>query len=332
MTLIIAEAGVNHNGDINLAKKLVEKAAEAGADFIKFQTFQSDSLVTEAAELAEYQKNSQPQIDTQQTMLRSLELNKTDHKELIKHSKKYNIDFLSTGFDIDSLNMLSAFNPKIYKVPSGEVTNFQYLTHISSLAKKLILSTGMSTINEIGSALDVLMSSGMKKKNITILHCNTAYPTPISDVNLNAMLTIKNEFNISVGYSDHTLGIEVPIAAVALGAEVIEKHITLDRAMQGPDHQASLEPIEFKNMVSSIRNIEQAMGDGVKKPSPSEIPNILVARRSLVAAKRVSKGSIFRNEDITAKRPAEGINPMLINSVIGTKAVKDFEVDDLIEV
>ena len=332
MTLIIAEAGVNHNGDINLAKKLVEKAAEAGADFIKFQTFHSDSLVTASAELAEYQKAAQPEIDTQQMMLRSLELNKKDHKELIKHSKKYNIDFLSTGFDIDSLNMLSTFNPKIYKVPSGEITNFQYLTHISSLAKKLILSTGMSTIDEIGLALDVLISSGMKKKNITILHCNTAYPTPISDVNLNAMLTIKNEFNVSVGYSDHTLGIEVPIAAVALGAEVIEKHITLDRAMQGPDHQASLEPIEFKNMVSSIRNIEKAMGDGAKKPSHSEIPNILIARRSLVAAKKVSKGSIFQNEDIIAKRPAKGINPMLINSVIGTKAVKDFEIDDLIEV
>lgn len=332
MTLIIAEAGVNHNGDINLAKKLVEKAAEAGADFIKFQTFHSDSLVTASAELAEYQKTAQPEIDTQQMMLRSLELNKKDHKELIKHSKKYNIDFLSTGFDIDSLNMLSTFNPKIYKVPSGEITNFQYLTHISSLAKKLILSTGMSTIDEIGLALDVLISSGMKKKNITILHCNTAYPTPISDVNLNAMLTIKNEFNVSVGYSDHTLGIEVPIAAVALGAEVIEKHITLDRAMQGPDHQASLEPIEFKNMVSSIRNIEKAMGDGAKKPSHSEIPNILIARRSLVAAKKVSKGSIFQNEDIIAKRPAKGINPMLINSVIGTKAVKDFEIDDLIEV
>lgn len=332
MVLIIAEAGVNHNGDLNLAKKLVEKAAEAGANYIKFQNFHSESLATASAELAEYQKFSQPQVKTQQAMLKSLELNKTDLQELIKHAKKYNISFLSTAFDIDSLNMLSSFNPKIYKIPSGEINNFQYLTHIGSLAEKLILSTGMSTMQEVASALDVLISSGMNKDDITILHCNTAYPTPISDVNLKAMLTIKKEFNVSVGYSDHTLGIEIPIAAVALGAKVIEKHITLDRTMQGPDHQASLEPIEFKNMVSSIRNIEMAMGDGVKKPSQSEKPNILIARRSLVAARRISKGSIFQNEDITSKRPANGINPMSINKVIGTKAVKDFEPDDLIEV
>lgn len=330
MVLIIAEAGVNHNGDINLAKQLIDAAATAGANYVKFQTFNSKSLVTPTASLAEYQKPSQLKHISQQEMLKNLELSYEEHLELIEHANKKGINFLSTAFDIDSLDMLASFHPKIFKIPSGEINHFKYLSHVSTLAKNVILSTGMSTLNEIGSALEVLTSSGLQSEQITILHCNTAYPTPISDVNLNAMITIKKEFNLKVGYSDHTLGIEASIAAVALGAVVIEKHITLDRSFSGPDHKASLEPAEFMSLVSSIRNIEKALGDGIKKPSPSELSNIIPARRSLVAARKIIKGSIFEDEDIVAKRPAIGINPMLIKSVIGKAAIKDFEPDELI--
>jgi len=329
-TFIIAEAGVNHNGSISLAKKLIDVAVESGADAVKFQTFKAEQLVSKNAEKAEYQKETTDSKESQFQMIKKLELDLETHKELIGYCNSKNIMFLSTPFDLESIDLLNNLGLKIFKIPSGEITNLPYLQRIGQLNKKVILSTGMSDIGEIEDALDILISSGTKKDNITVLHANTMYPTPMEDVNLKAMVTIGNTFNIAYGYSDHTLGIEVPIGAVSLGATVIEKHFTLDKNMDGPDHKASLEPNELKEMVKAIRNIELALGNGIKKPSKSEIPNIEIARKSIVAKTSIKIGEAFSEKNITVKRPAGGISPMRWNETIGKKAVKDFEIDEKI--
>ncbi|ASK78113.1 N-acetylneuraminate synthase [Paraphotobacterium marinum] len=329
-TFIIAEAGVNHNGSLKLAKKLIDEASEAGADAVKFQTFKAEKLVSKHAEKAEYQKKITDSDETQFQMIKKLELDKDAHLELISYCQKKNIMFLSTPFDNESVFLLNKLGLDIFKIGSGEITNLPYLKAIGSLDRKVILSTGMSDIGEIEDALDVLVKAGSKKENIIVLHANTEYPTPMSDVNLKAMQTIANTFQVKVGYSDHTLGIEVPIAAVALGACVIEKHFTLDKKMDGPDHKASLEPKELKAMVSAIRNIEIAMGTGVKKPSKSESSNMKVARKSIVASKRIKKGEKFTDDNIIAKRPGTGLSPMLWDSIIDTIAQKNYDEDELI--
>ncbi len=329
--LIIAEAGVNHNGDINLAKKLIDAAANAGVDYVKFQTFNSKKLVSKNAEKATYQKeNTQNETESQLAMLQKLELSKEAHYELIEYCKSKNIKFLSTGFDLESIQFLNELNIDLFKVPSGEITNLPYLRIIGGLKKPVIISTGMADMKEIEDALQVVLNSGTSLDNVTILHCNTEYPTPMGDVNLTAMLSIKEKFNVAIGYSDHTLGIEIPIAAVALGAKVIEKHFTLDNTMEGPDHKASLNPVELKAMVDAIRNLEVALGDGVKAPSPSETKNKPIARKSLVANTDIKKGTIFTDENLTIKRPGTGISPMLWDSYIGKEATKDYQEDDLI--
>lgn len=329
--LIIAEAGVNHNGDINLAKKLIDAAANAGVDYVKFQTFNSKKLVSKNAEKATYQKeNTQNETESQLAMLQKLELSKEAHYELIAYCKSKNIKFLSTGFDLESIQFLNELNIDLFKVPSGEITNLPYLRIIGGLKKPVIISTGMADMKEIEDALQVVLNSGTSLDNVTILHCNTEYPTPMGDVNLTAMLSIKEKFNVAIGYSDHTLGIEIPIAAVALGAKVIEKHFTLDNTMEGPDHKASLNPVELKAMVDAIRNLEVALGDGVKAPSPSETKNKPIARKSLVANTDIKKGAIFTDENLTIKRPGTGISPMLWDSYIGKEATKDYQEDDLI--
>ncbi len=327
---IIAEAGVNHNGDINLAKRLISVASEAGADAVKFQTFKAKNLVSKSAQKAKYQKETTSQSESQFEMLKKLELDVNIHNELIGYCKEKNIMFLSTPFDHDSIELLSDLGLEIFKIPSGEITNLPYLRQIGSLDKKVILSTGMADIGEIEDALDILVNAGTKKENIIVLHANTEYPTPMEDVNLRAMQTIGNTFDVKYGYSDHTLGIEVDIAAVALGAFCIEKHFTLDKKMEGPDHKASLEPDELKAMVKAIRNIESALGSSIKKPSPSESKNIEVARKSIVASKDIKKGEILSQKNITVKRPAKGISPMRWDEVIGNIAKKDYKVDDLI--
>ena len=327
---IIAEAGVNHNGYIVLAKKLIDSAYEAGADAVKFQTFKAEKLISKNAPKAEYQKQTTDSNESQYDMIKKLELDVETHRELLSYCKRKNIIFLSTPFDLDSIDLLNKLGLNIFKIGSGEITNLPYLRKIGSLKKKVIISTGMSDLGEIEDALNILISSGTSKENITVLHCNTEYPTPIEDVNLKAMLTIKNAFDIKVGYSDHTLGIEVPIAAVALGATVSEKHFTLDKTMEGPDHKASLEPHELKQMICSIRNIEKAMGDGIKKPSLSEKKNINIARKSLVASKEIKKGEIFSENNLTVKRPGNGISPMRWDEFIGKVATKDYNADDLI--
>ena len=328
---IIAEAGVNHNGSIKLAKKLIDVAVEAGVDAIKFQTFKAEKLVSKNAKKAKYQKeNMSSSDDNQFNMLKKLELDIDAHHELIEYCNSKNIMFLSTPFDHDSIDMLNDLKIPIFKIPSGEITNLPYLRHIGSLEKKVILSTGMADIGEIEDALDILIEAGTLKENITVLHANTMYPTPMEDVNLRAMVTIGNTFDIAFGYSDHTLGIEVPIASVALGATCIEKHFTLDKNMEGPDHKASLEPDELKAMVKAIRNIEIALGSSVKKPTKSEKPNMEVARKSIVAKKAIKKGEILTKENLAVKRPGSGISPMRWNEVIGTIAKKDYEVDELI--
>ena len=329
-TLIIAEAGVNHNGSMKLAKKLVDVAAKAGADYVKFQTFKAETLVTQTADKAEYQKGLTSEDETQFEMIKKLELDKDAHEELIAYCKTKNIQFLSTAFDHDSIELLVEFNMPLFKIPSGEITNLPYLRHIGRMDKPIIISTGMSTLNEVRDALNILLEAGAKKGKITILHCNTEYPTPMEDVNLKAMLTIRDELGMNIGYSDHTLGIEIPIAAVAMGATVIEKHFTLDRTLPGPDHAASLEPDELKEMVKAIRNIEKAMGNGVKKPSPSEIKNMPIARKSIVAKMTIKKGELFTEENLTVKRPGTGISPMRWGTVIGKAATSDYEMDDLI--
>jgi N,N'-diacetyllegionaminate synthase len=328
--IIIAEAGVNHNGSIKLAKKLIDVAAEAGADFVKFQTFKAETLVTQSAEKAEYQKRLTGADETQFEMIKNLELDRAAHEELIDYCKTKDIKFLSTAFDHDSIELLAKLDIPLYKIPSGEITNLPYLRHIGKMEKPIIMSTGMSTLDEVHNALNILIESGAEKEQITILHCNTEYPTPMEDVNLKAMLTIRDKLGVKIGYSDHTLGIEVAISAVAMGATVIEKHFTLDRNMPGPDHAASLEPEELKAMVTAIRNIEKAMGGGEKKPSSSETKNIAVARKSIVAKMSIKKGELFTEENLTVKRPGTGISPMEWDVVIGKAASSDYEMDDLI--
>ncbi len=328
--LIIAEAGVNHNGDIELAKKLVDAAVNAGADLVKFQTFNAEQLATRNAPKANYQTLTTDESQSQLAMLRQLELTKEMHKTLIAFCDSRHIEFFSTGFDIESLNYLASLGTKRFKIPSGEITNLPYLRIVGSYGKSVILSTGMSTLGEIESALHEMEKAGTQRTQITVLHCNTEYPTPMYDVNLRAMCTIRDALGVAVGYSDHTPGIEVPVAAVALGATVIEKHLTLDRNLPGPDHKASLEPDEFAAMVRSIRNIEQSMGDGIKRPSSSEAKNKPIARKSLVAAKPIRAGDQFTAENITAKRPASGISPMRWDEVIGRVAKRDFAADELI--
>lgn len=334
-TLIIAEAGVNHNGDISLAKKLVDAAAAAGVDFVKFQTFTADKLVSKTAKKAVYQQKNTAESgeDTQYAMLKQLELSDEDHIDLIEYCKHCGIQFFSTAFDVDGLDYLNSLGFELIKIPSGEITNYPYLKKVAHLGKPTILSTGMADLSEVQDALEVLTSESLTLDDITVLHCNTEYPTPMKDVNLKAMLTIQNEFGVNIGYSDHTLGIEVPTAAVALGAVVIEKHFTLDRTLPGPDHRASLEPNELIAMVKSIRNIEAAMsGNGKKEPSGSELKNKPVARKSIVAMKTIKKGEILTAENIGVKRPGKGMSPMKWNSVIGMKAKKDFLEDELIDI
>lgn len=328
---IIAEAGVNHNGSIELAKQLIDVAAEAGVDAVKFQTFKAEKLVSKNAQKADYQKeNMSDSDDSQFNMLKKLELDLDTHNELISYCNSKNIMFLSTPFDHDSIDMLNELQLPIFKIPSGEITNLTYLRHIGSLQKEVILSTGMADMGEIEDALDVLLKAGTSKEKITILHANTMYPTPMEDVNLNAMVTIGNAFDIAYGYSDHTLGIEVDIAAVAMGASCIEKHFTLDKDMEGPDHKASLEPDELKAMVKSIRNVELALGNRVKKPSPSEKQNMIAARKSIIANCAIKKGEKLSEDNLAIKRPGNGISPMRWDEIVGSIAQKDYEVDELI--
>ncbi|MFY9141798.1 N-acetylneuraminate synthase [Sulfuricurvum sp.] len=327
---IIAEAGVNHNGSLELAKALIDVAADAGADAVKFQTFKADKLVSKTAQKAQYQKQTTDAAETQYEMIKKLELNAEAHHELMAHCKTKNILFLSTPFDHESIELLHELKMEIFKIPSGEITNLPYLRHIGSLRKEVILSSGMADLGEIEDALDVLIASGTPKEQITVLHATTEYPCPIEDVNLRAMQTIAGAFGIQTGYSDHTNGIEVPIAAAAMGASVIEKHFTLDKTMDGPDHKASLEPEELYAMVSAIRNIEKALGNGVKKPSPSEAKNMSVARKSIVAAQPIQKGEILTEINLTIKRPGNGISPMRFDEVVGTAALKDYCEDELI--
>lgn len=329
-TFIIAEAGVNHNGSLELAKKLIDVASEAGADAVKFQTFQAKNLVSKNAQKAEYQKQTTDQNESQFEMIKKLELSEAMHYELIAYCQQKNIMFLSTPFDHDSIELLNKLGLEVFKIPSGEITNLPYLRHIGSLNKQVILSTGMANLGEIEAALNVLTQAGTAKEKITVLHANTEYPTPMQDVNLKAMQTIGQAFDIAVGYSDHTLGIEVDVAAVALGASVIEKHFTLDKTMEGPDHKASLEPDELKAMVSAIRNIEQALGSSIKQPSPSESKNKPIARKSLVAKTAIKQGETFNAENLCIKRPGHGISPMRWDEIIGTKAQRDYAEDELI--
>ncbi|MBN1405323.1 MAG: N-acetylneuraminate synthase [Candidatus Omnitrophica bacterium] len=327
---IIAEAGVNHNGNLNIAKKMVDAAKKAGADAVKFQSFKAENLAKESAKKAQYQQRTTPANESQLDMLKKLELGMKEHKALISYCRKKGILFLSTPFDLESVSLLNNFGLKIFKIPSGEIINLPLLRKIGSLKKKIIMSTGMSDICDIRSALNILISSGTPKKDITILHCNSEYPTPYEDVNLKAMLTIKNTFGVDVGYSDHTKGIEIPIAAAALGASVIEKHFTLDSSMKGPDHKASLEPKEFKAMTDAIRHIEVALGDGIKKPSASERKNIKVVRKSIVALKDIRKGECFTEKNITTKRPATGVSPMQWDMALGKAAKNNFRKDEAI--
>lgn len=324
--MIIAEAGVNHNGNINLAKKLIEEAKKAGADYVKFQSFKTEKLVSRNAEKAEYQKKTTGSSESQFDMIKKLELSEDDHITLLNYCKELGIGFSSSPFDLEGIGYLDSLGVDFFKVPSGEITNLPYLKELAKFDRPIILSTGMCSLKEVKDALEVL-----KNKDVTVLHCNTEYPTPMSDVNLLAMLTMGKELNRPIGYSDHTQGIEIPIAAVALGAKVIEKHFTLDKTMEGPDHKASLEPEELKQMVDAIRNIEKALGNGVKEPSNSERKNIAIARKSIVALKEIKAGETLTEKNITVKRPGSGISPMLWDKVIGQIAKRDFKPDELIE-
>ena len=329
--LIIAEAGVNHNGSLNTAKKLVDVASEAGADMVKFQTFSADRLVTISANKAEYQNQTTDASESQHAMIRKLELSREMHEDIIEYCKHCNIEFFSTGFDTQSIDMLVDLGLEQFKIPSGEITNLPYLRHIGKYGKPVILSTGMANLGEIEAALVVLETSGTQRKNITVLHCNTEYPTPMEDVNLKAMLAIRDAFGVKIGYSDHTHGTEVSVAAVAMGATVIEKHFTLDRNLPGPDHKASLEPEELKAMVQAIRNIEKALGDGIKSPSRSETKNKLIVRKSLVAATNIRNGEFFTKANLAVKRPGTGVSPMRWEEVLRRTAIRDFASDELIE-
>ena len=330
-TLIIAEAGVNHNGSLEMARRLIEVAAQAGADFVKFQSFSADRLATRTARKAAYQSKITGADESQHRMLSKLELSEQEHRELITHCEANRIGFFSTGFDIESVTMLAGLGQTLFKVPSGELTNLPYLRHIARLAKTIILSTGMASLGDVEAAIDALESSGASREKIVVLHCTTEYPAPMHDVNLRAMISMRTAFGVQVGYSDHTKGIEVAIAAVALGAQVIEKHFTLDRELPGPDHRASLQPDELKAMVDAIRNIELALGDGIKRVVPSEIANRSVARKSIVAAREIRKGEAFTEHNLTTKRPGIGLSPMLWDTVVNRISPRDFMPDELIE-
>ncbi len=328
---IIAEAGVNHNGSVDTAKKMIDAAVSAGASAVKFQAFSAEKLASASAPKAEYQKTDNDK-ESQYQMLKRLELNSDAHKILFEHSKEKHIDFLSSPFDIESIEMLSELGLQIFKIPSGEITNLPYLRKLGSLNKKIIMSTGMSSLQEIKTALDAVTRAGTSRENITVLHCNTAYPTPYEDVNLKAMEEMRDSLKIPVGYSDHTLGIEVQIAAAALGAVVIEKHFTLDKNLPGPDHAASLEPHELEEMIKAIRNIEKSLGNGLKQVSPSEEENKRIVRKSIMALVDIKKGETFQESNITAKRPGSGLSPMKWDEVVGQLAKRDFKKDEMIEI
>ena len=331
-TLIIAEAGVNHNGDLETAKELIHKAAYAGADYVKFQTFTADTLVTPHAPKADYQLDPNEPNASSYEMLKNLELSKNDYPELIKECKKYNIEFFSTAFDEASLSFLLKLGMSKIKIPSGEITNKPLLEFIAQFDLPVIMSTGMADLDEIECSINVLTSKGLKKENLTILHCTSQYPAEIKDINLHAIISMKEKFGINIGYSDHTLGSEASIAAVSLGATIIEKHITLDQTMPGPDHKASMEPDDFKAMIMAIRNIENGLGDGEKAPTALELEMRLVARKSLIASKVIEKGELFTKDNLTVKRPGSGISPMRIDEIIGTKSKYSFQANDLIKV
>lgn len=329
--MIIAEAGVNHNGSLALAKKMIDAAKDAGADYIKFQTFIPKELVAKDAQKAEYQKETTGTGESQQEMLEKLALTFDNFKELKEYCKEVGVGFLSTPFDFESIEFLKGLDLDFWKIPSGEVTNLPYLKRLAVTGKPIVLSTGMCTLQEVGEAVRILEAEGVDRQDVTLLQCNTEYPTPYGDVNLRAMLKMQEAFGVTVGYSDHTKGIEIPLAATALGAAVIEKHFTLDRQMEGPDHKASLEPQELKEMIQSIRHIEQAMGDGEKRPSKSEKKNIPVARKSVVAKTEIRRGEVFTEENLTLKRPGTGISPMKWEEIIGRKADRDYREDEQID-
>ncbi|MDB4210254.1 N-acetylneuraminate synthase [Gammaproteobacteria bacterium] len=331
-TLIIAEAGVNHNGDLEIAKELIHQAAIAGADLVKFQTFTAAKLLTLEAPKADYQQDPNALTTSNYEMLESLELSKNDHLELIQECKKHGIEFFSTAFDEASLSFLLELGMSKIKIPSGEITNKPLLEFIAQFDVPVIMSTGMADLNEIQRAIEVLCNNKLTRENITILHCTSQYPASFENINLRAITSMKKKFNLNIGYSDHTLGAEASIAAVSLGATIIEKHITLDSNMPGPDHKASMEPKDFQDMVSAIRNIERGLGNGIKAPTSEELEMRTVARKSLVANKKIEKGEIFTQENLTVKRPGNGVSPMSINEVIGTKAVYSFEENDLIKI
>lgn len=329
--LIIAEAGVNHNGDMELAKKLVDAAADAGADYVKFQTYKTDALLLETAEKAGYQKKIMGESENQYEMLKKLELCENNHVVLIEHCESRNVKFLSSPFDLDSIDLIAKLNLDFIKVPSGEITNFPYIRKVGGAGKKILLSTGMSNLGEIEAALNLMVDSGADMDQISVMHCNTEYPTPPKDANLRAISTIQNAFNVKVGYSDHTLGVEAAIAAVSMGATVIEKHITLDKNMSGPDHMASMDPEDFKQFVQCIHNVEAMLGGGLKRPSQSEKKNITIARKSIVASKAISKGEPFGEGNLTTKRPGDGVSPMRWNDVVGKVAHREYSVDEKID-
>jgi N,N'-diacetyllegionaminate synthase len=330
-TLIIAEAGVNHNGDMKLARQLIASAKSAGADIVKFQTFKTRNLVTKSADKADYQKTTTGSDESQYEMIRRLELSRADHEELIEVCRRHGIGFFSTAFDTESFDLLVSLGLDQVKIPSGELTNLPLLRHMTRLGLPVMLSTGMATLGEIEAAIEAIVQAGTPRDRITVLHCTTEYPAPMADVNLRAMVSMKAALGVEVGYSDHTPGIEIPIAAVAMGARVIEKHFTLDRSLPGPDHQASLEPHELKAMVDAIRNVELALGDGIKRPSASELKNKQIARKSLVALRAIRAGELFSADNIGAKRPGTGISPMRWDELMGRPASRDFTVDELIE-
>lgn len=330
-TLIIAEAGVNHNGDIELAKQLIDVAADADADYVKFQTFSADRIVTKSADKAEYQKQSSDSSQSQYEMLKRLELSVEMHRELIKHCEKKSIKFISTGFDIQSVDLLVGLGLNLIKIPSGEITNLPFLRHVGSLRLPVIMSTGMSAMDEIGDALSILEQAGLSRAKIIVLHCTTEYPTPMGEVNLRAMNSIRKTFGVAVGYSDHTVGIEVSIAAVALGACVIEKHFTIDRSLPGPDHKASLEPRELIAMVKAIRNVDVALGSDVKEPTISEIKNMRVARKSILAGRKIEIGEILSASNLIVKRPGDGVSPMKWDHLIGQIASREYLPDEKID-
>jgi len=329
--LVIAEAGVNHNGDLCLARRLVDAAARAGADMVKFQTFKTEQLVTRTARLAEYQKRNVRNARSQYAMLKRLELDADAHRQLMRRCAQRHITFLSTAFDSDSVDLLARLRLPYWKIPSGEITNVPLLRRIGAFQSRVILSTGMATLEEIERALNALVGAGTKLADVTVLHCTTAYPAPYSDVNLRAMLTLRDVFDVAIGYSDHTDGMEIAIAAVALGASVIEKHFTLDRTLPGPDHKTSLDPGQLRAMVAAIRHVERALGDGRKRPAPSERSNRRLARKSIVAARPIRAGEAFTARNLTVKRPGTGLSAAEWDRVIGRKARRAFLVDELIE-